>query len=247
MLGGSALEVSIESKEFVSPDGRSRRVLQDVRFAARPGEILALFGSSGIGKSTTLRIVLGLDRDFTGEVRRPAGRIGAVFQEPRLVPWLNVDDNLRLVLARDAPQADIPALLDKVGLAGREHRFPRELSLGMARRVALARALAVNPALLVLDEPFVSLDPLLSAKLATLVGQRARECNTLVALATHDLDQALGAADRLLVLSGDPASLTEDRRVPDRTDTSGIAAFRAELLTRFPFFGLSGAERPDPA
>lgn len=237
MLGGSALEVAIEAKDFVTTTGQVRPVLRAVRFVAHRGEMVALFGPSGVGKSTALRIILGLDTDFRGYVRCRERRIAAVFQEPRLVPWLNILDNLGLVLHRSDPEPDLSTLLDQVGLAGGEHRFPRELSLGMARRVALARALSVEPALLVLDEPFVSLDASLSARLAALVAQRARKFETLVLLATHDLDQALGVAHRVLVLSGHPATLAEDRRVPDPGDTNGIARLRADLLARFPFFG----------
>jgi ABC-type nitrate/sulfonate/bicarbonate transport system ATPase subunit len=238
MPGEPALEVRIEAKDFTSPGANPRPVLRNVCFRARAGEFLALFGPSGAGKSTTLRIVLGLDGEYTGDVRRPPGRTGAMFQEPRLVPWLSVADNLRLVLpARELPEPDVAGLLETVGLPGAGERFPRELSLGMARRAALARALAVAPSLLVLDEPFASLDPLLAARLAAVVGQLARRGGPTTLLATHDLDQALALADRVLVLSGHPATLEADRRVPDRADVAGIAALRTELETRFPFFG----------
>ena len=237
MPGEPGLEVCIESKSYTDAAGRSRSVLRDVRFRAEAGEFLALFGPSGAGKSTTLRVVLGLDTDFRGKVRRAPGRIGAMFQEPRLVPWLSVADNLRLVLLRDDPEPDFADLLERVGLPGAGGRFPRELSLGMARRAALARALVVAPSLLVLDEPFASLDPLLSARLAAVVGQLARGTGATALLATHDLDQALALAERVLVLSGHPATLAADHRVPDRGDTAGIAALRTDLQARFPFFG----------
>jgi ABC-type nitrate/sulfonate/bicarbonate transport system ATPase subunit len=245
MPGVRALEVCIEAKSFTDPSGRPRPVLRDVRFSASGGEFLALFGPSGAGKSTTLRVVLGLDADFAGDIQRPSGRIGAMFQEPRLVPWLNVADNLRLVLLRNDPEPDFAGLLDIVDLPGAGGRFPRELSLGMARRAALARALVVAPSLLVLDEPFASLDPLLSARLAAVVGQLARRSGATALLATHDLDQALALADRVLVLSGHPATLAADHRVPDRADAAGIAALRTDLQARFPFFGAGTS--PDAA
>jgi ABC-type nitrate/sulfonate/bicarbonate transport system ATPase subunit len=187
-----------------------------------------------MGKSTTLRIVLGLDADFTGSVRVPAGRIGAVFQEPRLLPWLTLANNLRLVLTDGVPPPDIPALLAAVGLAGMEDRFPAQVSLGMARRVALARALAVSPQLLVLDEPFASLDPSLAANLSALVSRRARESGMTVLMATHDLDQALSMADRILVLSGHPATLAADEPVAG-------GRLRERLLEGFPFLRAGGA------
>jgi NitT/TauT family transport system ATP-binding protein len=229
--GGRLLSVSIAAKGFRAPGGGRRCVLRDVQFEGAPGEVLALFGPSGTGKTTTLRIALGLDAAFTGAVRRPPGRMGAVFQEPLLLPWLSVADNLRVVALPGDPVPDAAALLAEVGLPGAAARMPRELSLGMARRVALARALAVSPALLVLDEPFASLDAGLGAQLAAVVARRARRDGMLVLLATHDLDQALAIADRVLVLSGQPATLAADLAVP----REGVAGLRGELHRRFPF------------
>ena len=131
-----------------------RAVLEEVRFKVAPREVVALFGASGTGKSTTLRIALGLDHDFTGQRAARAGRVGVMFQEPRLLPWLTLAENIRLVATEGCRPASAPARLGRPGRRGR--LLPRALSLGMARRAALARALAVAPALLVLDEPFAS-------------------------------------------------------------------------------------------
>ncbi len=207
-------------------------VLGPVAFEAGAGEVLAVFGPSGTGKSTLLRIVLGLDPAFEGSVLRPPGPAGVVFQEPRLAPWLSVAANLRLV-APSLDDAAVTALLDLLGLDGTERMRPAALSLGMQRRVALARALAIRPEWLVLDEPFASLDPGLAAALGAIVAQRAREAGAIVLLATHELDQALALASRILVLSGRPASLAADVAVP-RGDRG---ALRAELLGRFAFLG----------
>ncbi len=166
-----ALDLRVRAKSFVAPDGARRAVLGDIRLRARPGEVLALLGRSGSGKSTLLRIALGLDADFDGHVTLPHGRIGAVFQEPRLLPWLTVEANLRLVVSADMPPPDIAGLLADVGLPDAASLRPGALSLGMARRAALARALAVSPILLVLDEPFVSLDRRLAATLADIVAR----------------------------------------------------------------------------
>ena len=223
MPGDTALEVAIAAKNY-----GARPVLRDVRFQAGAGEVLALLGASGTGKSTTLRIAMGLDTAFEGHVHRPPGRLGVVFQEPRLLPWLSTADNLRLV-ADGAPVAE---LLAEVGLAGAEAVMPRALSLGMARRAALARALAVRPTLLVLDEPFASLDAQRTAALAALVGRQARARAMTVLLATHDLAPALAVADRILVLAGHPATLQAD--IP-RAEHPDAAALRGELLARFPF------------
>lgn len=225
-MPGANLDVRIESRAF---DGRA--VLGGIAFQARPGEVLALLAPSGTGKTTVLRIALGLDRHFAGEVTRPPGQTGAMFQEPRLLPWLDVAANLRLV-APGLSAAALHDLLLLVGLPEAAQLMPKALSLGMARRVALARALAVRPALLVLDEPFASLDPQLGAALAGAVARRAREAGAVVLMATHDLDQALPVADRVLILSGSPAGLKADMALPTLEDRE---AFARGLRRRFAF------------
>ncbi len=232
MRADPALEVTIAEKRFAAG---GRTVLRDIAFGAPPGAVLALFGSSGAGKTSTLRIVAGLDAAFRGRIIRPQGRLGMMFQEPLLVPWLTVGENLLLVVPEGAPQPDVPALLAEVGLPDAASRRPRELSLGMARRAALARALAVGPSLLVLDEPFASLDPQLAAGLAAVIRRRASRDGMTVVLTTHDLDQVMAVADRVLVLSGVPATLAADLAVPRGADAAPRAALRADLLGRFPF------------
>ena len=240
-MTGAVLDVHIDAKNVREPAGELRPILHDVCFSAEPGEFLALFGPSGTGKTTTLRVVLGLDTDFQGMVRRPDVRVGVVFQEPRLLPWLTVADNLRLVTNDGAPAPDISGLLQQVELPGGERRRPRELSLGMARRVALARALAVDPQLLVLDEPFASLDPALAARLAGTVSRWARQRGATVLLATHDVDQTLDIAGRVLVLDGRPATLAASFDVPRHTDPGSVAELRARLVERFPFLARAEA------
>ena len=170
-MPGAVLEVAVAAKAFVA---RPRRlaarepVLRDVHFRVSDGETVALFGPSGVGKTTLLRLVLGLDVNFSGQVSRPPGAPGVMFQEPRLAPWLSVAQNLRLVAPR-ASDAAIALLLEDMGLSGLEALRPGELSGGMARRVALARALVARPGWLVLDEPFASLDPGNTAMLAGVV------------------------------------------------------------------------------
>lgn len=223
------LELQIHSKRF-SPE---KDILRDIKFSARTGEILALLGPSGIGKSTILRIVAGLDQNFDGSVRKPPGRLGIMFQEPRLPPWLTVAGNLRLV----RPDADVPALLREVMLPGAEQALPSSISLGMARRVALARAFAVDPDLLVLDEPFASLDQSLATTLGQRVVDRATRDGTTILLSSHDLDQALAVATRVLVLGEQPATLKADLPVPPRDDAFALRDLRRDLLGRFAFLG----------
>ena len=231
------LDVQIRSKAFPSTGGAGRQILRDVCFSAARGEILALLGPSGIGKSTVLRIVLGLDPMFEGSIRRPPGRMGVMFQEPRLLPWLSVEENLLLVRPAGARALDIAALLDDVLLPPVAMAMPGELSLGMARRVALARALAVDPETLVLDEPFASLDINLAAALGARIADRVRRRGMMVLMSTHDVDQALAIASRILVVANDPATLVTDVAVPDRDDALAIGQLHRNLLTRFTFLG----------
>ena len=141
------------------------------------------------------------------------------------------------------PAPDIPALLASLGLADAAALRPGELSLGMARRVSVARALAVDPAVLVLDEPFVSLDRQAASALGGLLMARARGRRTLVLVAMHDAEHALAIADRILVLHGRPAALAADIAVPDRNDAAALDVLRRDLLARFPFLA---ADAPSP-
>src|SRR5215472_16725276 len=204
------LEVSIKQKRYRAASGGNLHVLGELAFTLANGEVAALVGPSGCGKTTLLRIVAGLDHDYQGAVVLPQGcRLGMVFQEPRLLPWRTVEDNVRLA----APQVSdgaLSALFGTLGLAEHRRHYPGELSLGLARRVALARAFAVEPDLLVLDEPFVSLDTALAdrlrAELIELVGRRP--ATTL--LVTHSIDEALGLADRVVLLSASPARVVAE-------------------------------------
>ena len=207
------LEARVARKSFRTASGQSVLVIRNLSFALEEGATGALIGPSGCGKSTLMRILAGLDREFEGSVHIPAhSRVGMVFQEPRLLPWRSVEDNVRLA-APDASEAEIAALFDALGLSEHRTHFPGELSVGLARRAALARAFAVRPTLLLLDEPFVSLDtPLarqLQRDLARLV--ESRRMNTV--LVTHDVDEAIALADRIFVLSARPAHVVGEIRV----------------------------------
>ena len=201
-------------------------------FTLKAGAVGALVGPSGCGKTTLLRIITGLDADYTGTVHLPDhGKLGMVFQEPRLLPWRTVEQNVRLG-APEATDADLDALFVALGLAGHRHHFPGELSLGQARRVALARAFAVKPDLLVLDEPFVSLDAALAKhlqeELAVLV--TSRHVTTLIV--THSMDEAIGLADRLFFLSASPAHVVAEIPIgrPRGPHTAEeLAKIRAEI------------------
>src|SRR4029079_3784535 len=159
------LDVRIAQKTFSATRGGTRCVIADLAFRLAYGEVGALIGPSGCGKTTLLRFIAGLDRDYVGTVQLPLhGKLGVMFQEPRLLPWRTVEENVQLAAPDATPEA-LAALFDTAGLATHRQHYPGELSLGLARRVALARAFAVKPDLLLLDEPFVSLDAALAARL----------------------------------------------------------------------------------
>jgi ABC-type nitrate/sulfonate/bicarbonate transport system ATPase subunit len=188
-------------RRFAAPVPRD--VLDGVDLSIGAGEFVALVGPSGRGKTTLLRIIGGLDPGYQGRIDWPDGpprRRAAVFQDPRLVPWLGLLDNLLLVAGR-AAEPEARALLAAVELASREDAWPGQLSGGMQRRAALARALLVEPDLLLLDEPLVSLDHALAGRMRALLAEYWRRHRPTVLLVTHDLREAVTLADRVVVLA----------------------------------------------
>jgi ABC-type nitrate/sulfonate/bicarbonate transport system ATPase subunit len=207
------LEARVSSKSFQTASGQSIPVLANLSFALEEGETGALIGPSGCGKSTLMRILAGLDRDFEGSVQAPAdGKVSMVFQEPRLLPWRSVEDNVRLA-APHASKAEVAALFAALGLTDHRTHFPGELSLGLARRTALARAFAVRPTLLLLDEPFVSLDAPLARQLQRDLARLVESRSMITVLVTHDVEEAIALADRILVLSARPAHVVNEIEV----------------------------------
>jgi NitT/TauT family transport system ATP-binding protein len=220
------LEIKIARKAFRTASGEVREVLRDFSLSLGAGKIHAIVGPSGYGKTTLLRIIIGLDRDFEGTVALPPEtRIGMVFQEPRLLPWRSVLDNLRLA-APLASDADLRKIAADLGIAAHLRDFPGELSLGLARRVALARAFAVNPNLLVLDEPFVSLDKALAIRLGDELTELVERTKVTTLLVTHDIDDAIRLADHIMLLGGQPARIVADFDIalPRTTMTADYAA-----------------------
>ncbi|QGM98040.1 ABC transporter ATP-binding protein [Methylocystis parvus] len=207
--GAAPLDVAIAHKDHRRADGRPLRALEDLRLALPFGQAGAVVGPSGCGKTTLLRLIAGLDRDFSGHIHLPAhGRLGMVFQEPRLLPWRSVADNIRIA-APGASEEEIAALLAELSLAEHAAHFPGELSLGLARRVSLARALAVKPDLLLLDEPFVSLDAALARDLRERIAALIDEKRITTLIVTHDIAEAVALADRIFLLSPRPARVVE--------------------------------------
>jgi sulfonate transport system ATP-binding protein len=214
-----------------------RRVLDGISLEIRANEIVALVGRSGCGKSTVLRVLAGLSDDHSGQ-REVTGAPAVAFQEPRLFPWRDVLTNVsyglnRAGLSRDAARARSVLALAEIGLSDHAQAWPLTLSGGQAQRVSLARALVAEPELLLLDEPFGALDALTRLSMRALLLDLWRTHGFGVLLVTHDVDEAVELADRVLVLErGQVAhSLTiESPRPSERT--SRHDEYRAELLDK---------------
>ncbi|MCO6179281.1 ABC transporter ATP-binding protein [Ciceribacter sp. RN22] len=236
------------SKSFTL-DGRPLPVLKDLNLTIRSGESLAIVGASGSGKTTLLRILAGLEEADAGDVlidgRRVRG-VGAeravIFQEPRLLPWLAVIDNIGFGLetkglSRQEARAVAQRYVDLVGLKGFERALPRQLSGGMAQRVGIARALAVRPEILLLDEPLGALDAMTKIGMQQELARIWRDEDVTTVLVTHDLEEAIFLADRILILprekGAEPRLIDIDLPRPRDRSAAGFVRQREELLGLF--------------
>jgi len=232
----NALEVRHIQKRFADVVA-----LQDVSFEVAAGEVVALLGPSGCGKSTLLRMVAGLERQFGGRVlvdgesvAGPSTKVGVMFQEPRLMPWLTVAENIGFGLRGKVDQDDLTSLIQQVGLAGFEQALPKQLSGGMAQRVAIARGLITRPSLLLLDEPFSAVDAFTRMHLQELLLEVVNRRGATILLVTHDVDEALYLSDRVIVMSPRPGRIETTVQVPlprprDRR-APALAALRSDVL-----------------
>ncbi|WCB96205.1 Aliphatic sulfonates import ATP-binding protein SsuB [Baekduia alba] len=221
-------------------DYGERTVLRELDLDIAPGEFVALLGKTGCGKTTLLRVLAGLDPATAGTVEAP-GRPAVVFQEPRLLPWKRVLDNVTLGQKGGGIKDAARQALQEVGLEAHADAWPLTLSGGEAQRAALARALVREPQLLLLDEPFAALDALTRIKMHALVSALWRRHRPAVLLVTHDVDEALLLADRVIVMAD--GRIAHHERIEadhprDRTD-DWFEGLRTDLLSQL---GVTGAE-----
>ena len=233
------VSIDIAEKTYPGRAGvRAVTALRNLQARIDPSEFCVITGPSGCGKTTLLNIVAGLDQDFAGKLgfAPPDGaapRIGYVFQSPRLLPWRTVRENVALAKPRDADLMELEGLLSDVGVAEMADAYPAQLSGGMARRAALARAFAIAPDLLLMDEPFLSLDAAAADRLRSLLLRLVSTRPATVLFVSHDLAEAVELADRILVLSPAPGRVVAEMPIAlprdRRRDRDTLAALRDEL------------------
>lgn len=241
-MSAASLDIRIDRKAFAGVGGGvGRTAIEGLELSVPANQFLCIVGPSGCGKTTLMNVIAQLDRDVAGEIRYSNGaaldsvRMAYMFQTPRLLPWLTVRENVRVVLDDDAAQdGRAEALLEHMELGDTLDDFPNRLSGGMQRRVALARAFVTEPQLLLLDEPFVSLDAPVGKLLRQMLLDLWRARPTTVIFVTHELREAIYLADRIVFLSRAPSKVILDAPVglarPRDVDDPAIEAFRQELL-----------------
>lgn len=239
------IEVDVSRKAYRQDHDQSElEVLRDIRFSVEPGQFCCIVGPSGCGKTSLLNMISGLDENFSGSVDIDGGAPSAgpppgyMFQSSRLMPWLRVCENVELVTDDPVAREKVAELLGEIGLEDFVDAYPGQLSGGMRRRVALARAIVNEPSLLLLDEPFLSLDTPVANRLRRLLIDVCGRRSSTVLFVTHDLREALYLADRVLFISSRPGEIVLDHlvdiprpRIPEGED---IELLRLELLKKNP-------------
>lgn len=237
----SQLSINIKEKNyFNTSDKTAKRVIKNLQFSLYHHEFVCLVGPSGCGKTTLLNILANLDSEFSGCIKiepdKHQAKVGYVFQNPRLLPWRTVQENI--LLASDVAPETLHFLLESMGILNEKDSFPEHLSLGMSRRVSIIRAFATDPDLLLMDEPFVSLDPPTARQVRQLLINLWTKRPHKVLFVTHDLREAITLADRLIFLSRSPMSVISEIPVTiprnERDQEIKIEQFRQQLFIDYP-------------
>ena len=233
------LDLDLKQKYYASA---RQAALGEIKASIPEGQFVALVGPSGTGKTTLLNMIAGLEPSEPGTIKvngqsqaQTPCQLGYIFQQPRLLPWMTVEENLRLT-APEISLNDIDAMLDVVGLQGKGAEYPRKLSGGMQKRVSIARAFLAKPDLLLLDEPFVSLDRPTAQHLRGMLENLWQQQKPTVIFVTHDLDEAIQLADRVLFLSAAPGRLILDKTVelPRPRGVIEVEEWKQGLLAEHP-------------
>ena len=234
-----SLDLDLKQKYYANAQ---QAVLGEIKASIPEGQFVALVGPSGTGKTTLLNMIAGLEPSEAGNIKvngqsqaQTCCQLGYIFQQPRLLPWMTVEENLRLT-APDIVRTDIDAMLDVVGLQGKGAEYPLKLSGGMQKRVSIARAFLAKPDLLLLDEPFVSLDQPTAQHLRGMLENLWQQQKPTVIFVTHDLDEAIQLADRVLFLSAAPGRLILDKTVelPRPRGVIEVEEWKQGLLAEHP-------------
>lgn len=238
------IQIDIKNKTFTTADSHQHTAIKNLKLSLPSNKFICLVGPSGCGKTTLLNIIANLDTQYQGQIligqaqQRLQPKIGYVFQNPRLLPWRTVRENIELVLTRQQSPEIIDSILDTMQLTEIQHTYPQHLSLGMSRRVSIIRAFAVNPDILLMDEPFVSLDAPTARQVRNLLITLWQQRPHTILFVTHDLREAIALADRLIFLSASPMAVINeiDVNIPriKRDAESAIEFFRQNLLTERP-------------
>ncbi|MBN9656329.1 ABC transporter ATP-binding protein [Halobacillus sp. GSS1] len=216
---------------------------KNIHLQLQRGEVVGVLGTSGCGKSTLLRVLSGLDPQYEGSIRteaeRPEEAFGMMFQEPRLMPWLTVLDNVTFGFSKKEKRSHALELIETVGLQGFEEHFPKDLSGGMAQRTAIARSLLSQPDILLLDEPFSALDAFTKMQLQDLLLSIWEKRQTTTLLVTHDIDEALYLCDRIVIMRGQPGQIESEifinRPKPRKRGDAHLGELKEEVLKELDF------------
>jgi len=240
-----AIKLINVSKEHEVAGGKRLRVLEDISFEAGAGSFTSILGPSGCGKSTILNLIARLDRQSSGEISTAGDRIGFVFQQPRLLNWRTVADNVTLPLEQQnldktALRALAIKYLELVGLGGHENYYPLQLSGGMQQRVAIARALAIDPDILLMDEPFSGLDEITSRKLRQELLQIWGQTGKTILFVTHSIAESVFLSQQILIVSAKPARIFKRLTIdlPYPREYGDLRLFEIETLLTRDFLGM---------